>query len=223
MKLQTIIAVLCLLASIAANFLTPHQYLADLEPVNLEKIIPKQFGEWEIVDEPNNLVTTPEQNEFINSIYSQVLSRVYINHQNERIMLSIAYSRSQADNSGQQTHKPELCYPAQGFLISDRKQVELKLLSSSIPIVSLVAKQGARIEPINYWITVGKTAVNNGVSLKLAQLGYGFKGVIADGMVFRVSSINDDVVYGFTKQKQFLLDLYSALDDANKNRLGMRN
>ena len=147
MKLQMIIAVLCLLVSIAAKVLTPHQYLADLEPVNLEEFVPKQFGEWKVVDEENNLITAPEQNKFINSIYTQVLSRIYINHQNEKIMLSIAYSRSQADNSGQQTHKPELCYPAQGFLISDRKQEDLNLLTSRIPIVSLVAKQGSRIEP----------------------------------------------------------------------------
>ena len=56
----------------------------------------------------------------INKIYNQTLTRTYINPRGDRIMLSIAYGRDQSD--ALQMHKPELCYPAQGFRLLNNQR-----------------------------------------------------------------------------------------------------
>ena len=102
---QALLAALCLLAALGAYLLTPRQMLADLEPVNLEQMVPKQFGDWRALPQNDDVITSPEQDAFIKSIYSQVLSRVYVDDAGHRIMLSIAYTRDQSDNAGTQSHE----------------------------------------------------------------------------------------------------------------------
>ncbi len=61
-----------------------------------------------------------------------------------------------------------------------------------IPVKRLLATQGARVEPIIYWLTVGDTVAVNSLKWKLAQMKYGLTGKVPDGMIFRVSSLGDE-------------------------------
>ncbi|MEZ5643424.1 MAG: EpsI family protein [Burkholderiaceae bacterium] len=55
-----------------------------------------------------------------------------------------------------------------------------------IPVRRLMSQLGSRHEPITYWIVVGGEVVTTGIGQKLAQMRYGVRGVIADGMLVRV-------------------------------------
>lgn len=219
MKLQAILALLCALAAAAAYYFTPHLMLADLQPVKLETMVPEQFGEWRMVPENGGIISSPEQDKFIKSIYSQVLTRTYMNDAGHHIMLSIAYTRDQSDNSGTQSHKPEICYPAQGFNIHSKTIRSLEYGHESLPVVQMVAIDGARIEPLTYWLMIGQDRAITQSDVKRLQIAYGLRDQIPDGLIFRVSVIGEDIQQGFALQQQFIEHLFSALSPAARRRL----
>ena len=204
MKLQAILACFCLLAAGAAFMLTPHNYMADIKPVDLEQMIPTQLGDWQMEKAAADVITSPEQDAVLKNIYSQIMTRTYINRSGQRVMLSIAYTRDQSDNSGKQSHRPEICYPAQGFSITSSQKVKLSTPYGVVPARHLVAQQGNRIEPITYWTTAGEQVAISGLEMKKAQITYGLQGYISDGLLFRISSIGGDIHKEYKVQQAFI-------------------
>lgn len=199
--------------------LKPTTRVADAGPkVDLETLIPKTFGDWKIDATIAPLIANPEQQALINKIYTQTLTRTYINSGGERIMLSIAYGGDQSDNMA--VHKPEVCYPAQGFQILKSPTISsFSTGEGSIPVKRLVATQGARVEPITYWTTVGDTVAVSGLKWKLQQLKYGLTGKIPDGLLFRISSIQADDAKAYQLQDEFTRDLLKALPPGGRQRI----
>ena len=199
--------------------LKPTTRVADAGPkVDLETLIPKTFGDWKIDATIAPLIANPEQQALINKIYTQTLTRTYINSGGERIMLSIAYGGDQSDNMA--VHKPEVCYPAQGFQILKSPTISsFSTGEGSIPVKRLVATQGARVEPITYWTTVGDTVAVSGLKWKLQQLKYGLTGKIPDGLLFRISSIQADDAKAYQIQDEFTRDLLKALPPGGRQRI----
>lgn len=150
-------------------------------------------------------------------IYNQTLSRTYVNSQGGRIMLSIAYGGDQSDSMA--VHKPEVCYPAQGFQILKNKAGIFSTGEGDIPVKRLVAKQGPRIEPITYWTTVGDTVAVSGIKWKLQQMKYGLTGSIPDGLLFRISSIPADESAAYRNQDDFTRALIGAMTPEGKQRI----
>ena len=211
---------LCMFA--AAGFalaLKPTERMADSGPkVDLEVLIPKTFGDWKIDETVVPLIANPEQEALLNKIYSQTLSRTYINSRNERIMLSIAYGGDQSDSMA--VHKPEVCYPAQGFQILKSATGSFSTGAGDIPVKRLVATQGQRVEPITYWTTVGDAVeISSGLGWKLKQIKYGLTGKIPDGLLFRISSIQTDENAAYQAQDDFSRALIGALTPAGKERI----
>ncbi|MFN3303071.1 MAG: exosortase-associated protein EpsI, B-type [Roseateles sp.] len=190
-------------ASLAAWKLTPTQRMASLHgDLNLENQIPKRFGDWVLDTTAVAGVVNPQQEELLKQLYSQILTRTYVNRQGQRVMLSIAYGNDQRD--GMQLHYPEVCYPAQGFQLVSNRKVDLQLAGLAIPARRLETVFGnQRYEPVTYWTVIGETAVRGGTDKKLAEMRYGFKGLIPDGLLFRVSSIDRDTPAAFGLQDQF--------------------
>ena len=217
----TIATLIMALAAALAWLLTPTHRLADENPIRLESMIPTTFGEWQVDTKVFAGVVNPQQTELINRLYSQTLSRTYVNARTgERVMLSIAYGEDQRD--GMQMHYPEVCYPAQGFLLVSSQRSTLSLDGYSVPIKRLETTLGRhRHEPVTYWTTVGGRVVVGGFSKKLAELRYGLKQVIPDGLLFRVSTIGPDSKAGFDRQDRFIRDLVAVLPaDARKQLTG---
>ncbi|MDA8254206.1 MAG: EpsI family protein [Betaproteobacteria bacterium] len=211
---------LCMFAAAGmALALKPTAKVADAGPkVDLETLIPKTFGDWKIDETITPLIANPEQEALINKIYNQTLTRTYVNPKGERIMLSIAYGGDQSDNMA--VHKPEICYPAQGFQILKSPTIStFSTDEGSIPVKRLVASQGQRIEPITYWTTVGDTVAVSGLKWKLQQLKYGLSGKIPDGLLFRISSIQTDDAKAYQNQDAFTRDLLKAMSPDSRQRI----
>ena len=79
--------------------------------------------------------------------------------------------------------------------------------------------RGEQIEPITYWATVGQKIILNGTQHKVAQLGYGFKGQLADGLIIRVSTTGADLPTEYELQRQFLESLMHALRPDVRSRV----
>lgn len=213
-----VIGVCMFAAAGMALALKPTQKIADGGPtVDLETLIPKTFGDWKIDATITPLIANPEQEAMINKIYNQTLTRTYVNSRNERIMLSIAYGGDQSDSMA--VHKPEVCYPAQGFQILKNKVGTFATGEGDIPVKRLVATQGQRIEPITYWTTVGDTVAIKGVAWKFQQIKYGLTGKIPDGLLFRISSIQADESAAYRNQDDFTRALIGAMTPEGKERI----
>lgn len=214
-----VIGLFMLAAAGMALALKPTERVADTGPqFDLELLIPQQFSEWKMDETIVPLIANPEQEALIKKIYSQTLTRTYVNSSGDRIMLSIAYGGDQSDYMS--VHKPEVCYPAQGFKILKNAPGVFSSSEGNIPVTRLVAAQGRRIEPITYWTTVGDTvAPVSGLKWKLNVLKYGLTGKIPDGLLFRVSSIQADEAKAYQIQDTFTRDLLKALSPDGRERL----
>jgi EpsI family protein len=188
---------------------TPRVKLADSRPrVVLE--FPRQFGEWRIDERMPVQLISPDQAAVLDKIYNQTLSRSYVNPQGERVMLSVAYGGDQSD--GTRAHRPEVCYPAQGFEVLANARARLQFgPGDDVEVRRLVARLGGRIEPITYWVTVGEFTATSGTGQKLAQLRYGVRGTIPDGLLMRISTIDAKPERAYAVHDRFVRELRGAM------------
>ncbi len=214
----TVALVLMLGAFAGAHAWRPTARLADTRPkVELETLFPRQFGDWQVDDRMPVQLVSPDQAAILDKIYNQTLSRTYVNAQGQRIMLSVAYGGDQSDAT--RAHRPEVCYPAQGFQIISGGYGEVKLPTHTLPVRQLVAKAGGRVEPITFWITVGDKTTVTGTQQKLAQLSYSTRGVVPDGMLVRVSSIDGDAAAAYRLHGDFVAALAAQISPGMRTRV----
>ena len=187
------------------------------ESISLEAIVPKDFGNWHELEQPSAQVVNPQTRELLDKIYSQILTRTYVNADGYRIMLSLAYGDDQ--RGGLQAHRPEVCYPAQGFQLRDTKEGTLPTPYGTIDVRRLSTQLGTRHEPVTYWLTVGDQAIANNFDKRIAQIRLGLTGQIPDGLLFRVSSIDDNSARAFELQQRFAADLISAVPPLARKQL----
>jgi len=212
-----IIGTAMLISAWAGFALIPAKHIADSGPkIYLETMIPKRFADWKIDDQVAPIQADPERLALLSKIYNQTLSRTYINAQGDRMMLSIAYGGDQSDSM--QVHKPEVCYPAQGFQMQDLVIGSFDSGYGVIPVKRMLATMGSRVEPVIYWITIGDTVAVNGLKWKITQLKYGLTGKVPDGMIFRVSSIGEPAT-ARPLQEDFIKVLLANLTPENRKRI----
>ena len=184
---------------------------------DLATMIPRRFGHWTVDDTVAPVVPDATQKALIATLYDQTLARTYVDGDGRRVMLSIAYGGDQSKQL--QLHLPEVCYVAQGFeLVRDRTSV-LPTPYGSVPVQRLVARQGARNEPITYWVTIGDKAVMSGLGQKYQRFLYGLTGRIPDGMLVRVSTVGADEQGAWRAQDRFLTQLLGAMAPRDRTRL----
>lgn len=213
-----LLLVLMLAASGLATAWRPSEKLVNgRPPTNLAALVPASFGEWQEEPQTVAMVVDPQQQATIDKIYQQTLSRTYVNRDGERIMLSLAYGDDQRDSM--QLHYPEVCYPAQGFQLRANERGVLDTGAGVIPVRRLMATLGGRSEPVTYWTLIGEHAVMGGTDTKLAQIRYGVRGYIPDGLLFRVSSFNADPAAGHALQERYVRSLVAALSPAARAKL----
>jgi EpsI family protein len=198
-----------LIASSMAYYLKP-EFNAQKEIPDLENIIPRQFGDWYINENTILMIINPEQQETIEKVYTQTLTRTYVNGDGRRVMLSLAYGTDQTRDN--RVHLPEVCYPAQGFSIS--KKVKANFLGKGdvkLPVMRLIAEIGSRKENITYWVRFGNRLVLGSLEQALARINFGLHGNIPDGLLFRVSEISGDPDESYALQDEFINSLLDNL------------
>lgn len=212
-------AVLMASAAAVATAMTPTKRIVDVLPkLDLEASIPERFGDWSMDKRATGGVVNPQQTELLNQLYSQILTRTYYNSQGYRIMLSIAYGEDQRD--GNQLHYPEVCYPAQGFQVTSNRKGTLDTGLGVIPVRRLETHLSQnRFEPITYWTTIGSQALTSSATKKLAEMRYGLKGEIPDGLLFRISSIDRDTANAFEHQNAFVEQLVGQIPSEVRARI----
>jgi EpsI family protein len=212
------IAFLMLATAFAAWAMHPRTLMSDQRSkVSLAELIPTKFGDWTELPQSGRQIVNPQQAAILDQIYSETLSRVYANSSGSVIMLSLAYGANQSRDL--QIHRPEVCYSAQGFQIVNSNKTRLQINGGGIPAMQLIAKLGQRNEPITYWVRIGEKVVRGNIEQGLARLGYGLNGVVADGILFRVSSISANPAQAYAAQLKFIDDLLNATSPSTRTYL----
>lgn len=211
-----LLALMLVSAGLAAA-LRPTINLADERPpINLKNMVPTEFADWREQLLNSAQIINPQVQQVLDKIYTEVLTRTYVNSKGYRIMLSIAYGKSQSD--ALQLHKPEVCYPAQGFALLNKQPGVLELGSLTVPATRLVTELGQRREPVTYWTVVGDHVTKSSIDKKFTEVRYALKNRIPDGMLIRVSSIDGDTTTAYRNQDQFARDMVAAIAPANRER-----
>ena len=177
----------------------------------LEQVVPARFGGWQEID-IGQVVLPREDGSLEAKLYSEVLSRIYGNEEtNGLVMLALAYGDTQSDLL--QLHRPESCYPAFGFELSDFRQTAVELpLGASIPASSMIATAPGRTEAVTYWTRLGEYLPTSQADQRLDKLRMAMAGIVPDGMLVRCSTIGTDSERNFAMNEQFLTDLVLAIE-----------
>jgi EpsI family protein len=216
-----LISTLMVAASVGAIVARPDTSAANPGPaLSLEAMIPKRFGDWR--EKHFEHVVNPQERELLHKLYSDTLSRTYVNSSGYMIMLSLAHGRDQRGDLA--AHMPEVCYPANGFTLHRTESGQVATPYGEIAVRRLLMSKGAREEPVTYWFTFGGEPISldqagERLRRRLVELRFAFTGRIPDGLLFRVSSIDRDQARASQAHDQFVNDLLSALPPMERKRL----
>lgn len=205
--------------SVAASVFKPAPVVRKVgDTFDLASLVPPRVGAWEIDTSMAPVMPSPELQKVLERTYDQTLARTYMESGGQRVMLSIAYGGGYGKEM--QTHRPEVCYPAQGFqVVGSAAKSQLETPFGQIRVTRLVATAGMRTEPITYWLILGDRQSAFGLDMKFVQFQHGLRGVVADGMLVRVSSIGKDPDREFSLHDRFSADLLGAIDAPARKRV----
>jgi EpsI family protein len=200
-----------------ATWLTPHAtWYERLGSPEYAALVPASFGDWVDTEESDAGLVSPAQGEALRTIYSQIVSRTYLHRPTgRRLMLSLAYG--QVQKGATQLHRPESCYSSQGFTIRNLAPDGIPLGAGSVGVFRMTGVIGARNEQVTYWIRMGDRILDGQpYQLNMTRMAMGLKGMVADGLLFRVSELTPDVTSAERLEDQFVRDLLAAVPPASQ-------
>jgi EpsI family protein len=200
----------CLLSAAAAEGLRPRRRLSLLGGGILEEITPTKFGTWEEV-KIGSVLQPREEGTLSAKLYSQIVGRVYQDRiTGTFVMLALAYGDTQSDLL--QLHRPETCYPAFGFTISDLEMTQVEFAGGAVlPTRSMVASAPDRVETVMYWTRLGESIPTSTAEQRIDKFKAAIAGYIPDGLLVRCSTPGDGRRNELTINSSFLRNLILAL------------
>lgn len=199
--------------SVGATLAMPKpQVTSENQIPDLAALLPSKFGRWMIDGSVVPLAVSPDVAQILATIYDRTVSRTYVNDVGERVMLSVAYGANQS--RALQLHKPEVCYVAQGFRLADLRPGQWSAGGYTIPTMHMVTSMGPRVEPVTYWLRIGDDIARGWFEQNKVRLKYGTRGLIPDGVLFRVSSFGSDPALGFELQRRFVDEMIKEMNPA---------
>ena len=184
---------LALAASGAAWRLRPRPQQSAIPAASLKRLVPVAVGPWQYVSAAGVVVARPEEADgpADTSGYDQLLARNYVAPGLPAIMLLIAYGSTQGGSL--QLHRPETCYPGQGFQLGEFGDRTLRFAHSA-PVAArgFTARRDDRIERLVYWTRIARAFPRTTFEEYSAILHEVLRGVVPDGILVRISAIGPD-------------------------------
>lgn len=197
-----------------AEYLRPRKTLKLLRDGEaMKSIIPPRFDEWGQGENGGDIVLPETPGSLASRLYNDRVARTYRrgpDEQPEDVMLLAAYGAAQSDVL--QLHRPEVCYPAVGFVIVTRRLFDLPVAEGvTVPAVMLAAKSGGRIEDVVYFTRLGEALPQTASDQRWARLKTAMQGYVGDGVLVRASMVRSDPdVEGFATLTRFMAEMILA-------------
>jgi EpsI family protein len=207
-----------LAAAAGAAVLRPRDHLLLLpDGRKLEDVVPKTLGPWKKVDS-DSFVLPKTPGSLADRLYNQTLSRFYVAQNQMPVMLVIAYGAMQNDLL--QLHRPETCYAAVGFTITDSHVANVSLAENAkLPVRQLTAVSESRVEPIVYWTRIGDDLPTDGREQRVVKLRQQMRGYLADGVLVRMSTVVEPSPEVFAELGVFARTMINALHPKDRPAL----
>lgn len=206
-----LIGAACLAGAGAAAALVPHKRVILLpRGRHIDSVVPRAFG-GSTSQDVSDLVAPKEEDSLASRLYEQTVGRVYtLDGGGPEIMMLLAYGDTQTDDL--QLHRPEICYPAFGFSISQSAIAAVPLPGGvSLPCRRLVADAPDRREIIVYWSRLGEYLPLDRKQQQLDRLQTAMRGEIADGLLARFSLVGGDPDAGVSAIEAFISAIVRAV------------
>lgn len=209
----------CLIGAAAAYQMVPRRHVSLLRPgEKVEQIVPRTFGPW-VSQDVSDLVAPKSEGSLAAKLYEETVGRVYTRSDSSaEIMMLLAHGDTQSDDL--QLHRPEICYPAFGFAISNSASTQVRVLGDiSIPSRRLVADSSDRRETILYWSRLGEYLPLDRKEQQFDRLRTSIRGVIADGLLARFSVLGADPEAALRLMYEFVPALVRAVAPGRRDVL----
>jgi len=207
-----------------ALLLTP-KTLTQIVAPDLDRYVPKQIGEWKAVESPLVQVgLTTGKDTDTNQPYDQTVMRTYEDGKGHVIQIALAWGQRQRQEV--KIHRPELCYPAQGFAVTALHEATFPAATTAgQPITGkrMVTKdRNDETQLVSYWIRIGHVYSSSAWATRWHILKEGLQGRMTDGILVRASQYignNQDTEPVFQRQEQFMAALVEASPPAARDIL----
>lgn len=230
-RLQTrtwVLASLLFAAAVAARLAHPTLHERGDEP-QLETSIPNKIGNWSALASPLMQVSITQGNEpDINQPYDQSVLRTYADDQGHQIGVAVAWGKHQRQEV--KIHRPELCYPAQGYAVKQLidHTFNINSITTQQPIIGkrmIALDRNGSMEVVSYWIRIGSIYSDSAFKTRMHILQEGLAGRVTDGLLMRVSqkvpvsAEPSQLERAFQRQEQFAADLVRSVTPATRDLL----
>jgi EpsI family protein len=206
------------MAAVTAAIRAPAKVDSIASPdLELDRLFADRVGIWSLDRYADVFIRPTDRRQKVYGVYDRVLERIYIGDDGSQVMLCVAYGGRQSD--GLHVHRPENCYRGAGFEVAALTRVAIRLADRTVPASRLHAHRPGRSEPITYWTIFGDTVENDPRQVNWMKLRAGMRGEVLDGMLVRVSSIDNDVERAHQMQSRFADALVRAIDPGYRSRV----
>ncbi len=183
----------CLAVGGATFARMPRHRLASIPKGQLEKLAPDRIGAWRY--ETTSGIVLPPPDELARLLYDQQVTRAYLSDTQQPVMVVMAYGSSQGGML--QVHRPEICYPASGFRLTETHTEQLPLGGGrSIPVRIFTAASDTRVEQVMYWTRIADALPTSWTSQRIAIMESNLQGAVPDGLLVRLSTVAESGTAG---------------------------
>lgn len=197
----------------ASQGLKPARIYDRLTQDELSAAIPQQVGDYRFATSSG--LVLPPRDELSDRLYDQVLTRVYVAPGKLPIMALLAYGSVQ--NLSLELHRPDECYPQQGFTITQPEALLLSVGGRTIPASVLTAtRANGYVEQVVFWSRIGTQFPPDRDSQSWLVARENFAGRMPDGLLVRLSVPTGERAVAVAAAKDFLDDLDRALSPVGR-------
>lgn len=194
----------------------PHDPMMLIGKDQLDKIVPLKVGDWAFDTTSGLILPPPDQ--LARLLYDQQVARSYTSPDQLPVMLLLAYGSSQSGML--QIHRPEICYPASGFKLTETLVTSIPLASDkALPSRSFTANSDTRVEQVLYWTRIGDLVPTGWWSQRLAVVRSNLHGKIPDGLLVRLSTVSGDAGQAQETLKKFARTMLEEMSPATRRML----
>lgn len=169
--------------------------------------VPGNFGAWKY--EVASGMVLPPPDILSDRLYDNLVTKIYTKPGQPAVMMLIAYNYQQ--DGVVQVHRPEVCYPAGGYILSPTRQVTLTVAPNrEIPANIFSAVSPERTEQVAYWTRIGSRFPRTWLDQRWSVMASNLQGAIPDGVLMRFSVIDNDPVRSETILREFVTEFFHA-------------
>jgi len=203
-----------IVAATGAALLAPRRHVELLHGRKLDTIVPERIAGWTMT--PSEAFILPKTpGSLADRLYSDTVSRLYVAADALPVMMVLAYGNLQSDLL--QLHRPEVCYAAVGFQISNSTRRDLAVAPNvAVPARQLTASTDNRVEPITYWTRIGDFLPTTRREQRTMRLREQLAGIVPDGILVRLSTVAEPTPQTFATLASFARALVLSVKPADR-------